>query len=795
MFAEVRVNRLLVCIECCSSHVAWCSNSLSSLRERFKLFEESSKDQMTKLEVELKVTSAQLREVSYANRDNAAQIAELKRSLETAAKESKSAKSRLETAEQSLGQLRIEREELQRDRTTRELQRSSSKSAIESFVRALQHILALVKLDAYPLDEALREVLRLTHAAFGAELALDRVLADEDEAEEFEEELDDDDILEAQRTRRTLRKNGLLLLLPPGDDDNSGGGVSDDGAISGERRLTQLTSMSKFRKSKLDKQVKQLQRDSENKSDVIRSLESALCEQADALALVSRTSEQQQERLERQANRIGMLLADVDATATVLADVRAAKRHAERDQRIAEMDRDAEIARALEMQRTLERTQRQFDLHDAASEDLLAKIWRAYEHELLMLSLRRDAAVQATVWTASHETQTLVPHRNPATERARISSMHLPAASPLAATFEDVLQQIHSHAKALLPDVADEGGWSLDSAIPLQKKQSDGLSSTVPVVQSAHRVGGGGRISDRTNAQHRKRYERTCGKQLRHADAQLLTGLPLLDPHQTLPPQAQAYPPHILRHVNEFGLRQDVLISPVYPPYFSDRSVHQPPLHPAVTHLKTPRKPEHSHRRYRQQQPQQDSPTDQGDERCRSPIPETAYNGNLRRRSPPSGRRQLLRHSSPPVESGPGDSGDTGLRYHRGFLRTGMEVLRNAVGFPEDDEDDDDSDAMSDGDADPRRRLMGGIGYSLSPRSPGRLEEAIRGHQKELDEQQSGAQRQRQRRREAYKKDDDVRGAASARDDGFSVDADVLKELGTSPFVPAVLYPLLPPHQ
>ncbi|TYZ65325.1 hypothetical protein PybrP1_004078 [[Pythium] brassicae (nom. inval.)] len=759
------------------------SKNLSSLRERFKLFEESSKDQLTKLEVELKITTAQLREVSYANRDNAALIAELKRSLEAAAKESKSAKGRLEAAEQSLGQLRSEKEELQRDHTRRELQRSSSKSAVETFVRALQHILALVKLDAYPFDEALRELLRLTHETFGAELALDRVLADEDEAEEFEEELDDDDVLEAQRTRRAL-----LLQLGAGDsDDGDGGDPAAPG--SGERRLTQLTSMSKFRKSKLDKQVKQLQRDTENKSDMIRSLESTLCEQADELARVTRTSEQQHKRLELQANRVGMLLADVDTTATALAGVHVAMQRAELAKRQAETDRDAEIERALEMQLALERTRRQSDMDGAASEDLLSKLWRAYEHQLLMLSLRRDAAVQATVPTASQEAQTLVPHRNPATERARVSAMLLPAADPLAATLEDVIQQINSHAKALLPDVA--GDLSLLPLAPHSKSnaenRSDGLESAVPVVHPAHRVGGGGRIRNATNLRYnRKRYDRTCEKQPRHAEQQLLMGLPLLERQQ---PQQQAYPPHIIRHVNEFGVHQDVLISPVYPPYFNDGTAHQTP-HSAATHSKAPRKPEHRHRRYRPQQ-QQDSQTGQGDERCGSPV-QAAHKGDSRRRSPRSGRQQPLRFASPPVESSPRDSGDTGLRYHRGFLRTGMEVLRNAGVFPEDDDDEDGDDSMSDSDADPRRS-MGGFGFSLSPPSPGRLEDAIRRYQKGLDEQQSGSQRQR--RREGHAKDEEVRGAAFARDDGFSVDADVLKELSNSPFVPAVLYPLLPPHR
>lgn len=764
------------------------SKSLSSLRERFKLFEENSREQMTKLEVELKVTSAQLREVSYANRDNAALIAELNKALEAAAKESMSAMRLQHEAEQRLVQLQREMGDLQRDKAAREEQRTASKHAIEGFVRSLQHILALVKLDEYPFDEALRELLRLAREAFGRDLDLDRVLDDEDEVEEFEEELDDDDVRDAQRSRRKLRKNGLLPPSSAGADDAAqDAGEGDDDEADGERHRSQITSMSKFRKSKLDKQVKQLQRDVGNKSDLIRSLEGVLCEQAEQLAQLTRVTEQQDARLKAETNRIGMLLADGDATAIALAGARAAQRYTELEKRRAEATRDVEIERRSRMQRALEDMQRQYDMQGAANEDLLGRIWREYEHYLLMLSLRRDEAVQATVTTADMQSQTLVPHRNPATERARVAAMHLPATSPTATAFEDVLQQINNHAKALLPEVATELSslhFTASSSLPAQQGSGGGLQSPVPVVHPAQRVGGGGRIRRVADAQHRKRYDRS-GRQTE----QLLMGLPLLDHQHYHQQQHQAHPPHIIRHVNEFGVRQDVLVSPVYPPYFTDGATRQPP--PAA-HSKTPKKPEHRHRRYMQQRQ-----SEQGDERCSSPTQPTSK--DPRRRSPQSGRRRAQRRDLSPddsssAEARPGDMGDTGLRYHRGFLRTGMEVLKRSVAFPEDEdeeeEDDngeDEDDSLSDeGPSRHRRaRILADFGASLSPRSPGRLESAIRGYQNELDEQQTEQQQQQQRlrRRPPASKDEQA-------DDGVSLDADVLKELSGSPFVPAVLYPL-----
>lgn len=772
--------------------------SLASLRERFKLFEENSKDQITKLEVELKVTNAQLREVSYANRDNTALIAELNKSLEVSSKELKSIKTRLEASEANFNHLKNEKEDLQRDHTQRELQRSTSKNAIEMFVQALQHILTLVKLDEYPFDEALRELLRLTQKTFGKELDIDKVLDDEDEAEEFEEELDDEDVDDERRTRRRLKKKGLLLGSEggvasgkPGASETGGGALDDE---DGQRRRTQVTSMSKFRKSKLDKQVKKLQRDAENKAELIQAFEGVICEQADQVAQLTRANELQEKKLEMNENQKGLLTADIDATAIVLYQVRTAKRSAEHAKRQAEINCDVEIERAMQMQLALENIRRQFDRQEATHEDLLAKIWREYEHYLLMLSLRRDKASQATVFTAEQSSQTLVPQRNPATERARIAAMHMPAANATATSFENVIQQINNNARGLLPEVAND-----IRLLQFSPRQHNGglmsghgderICSAVPVVHPAHRGGNGGGRSRREtdSSQYIHRYERTGGKQT--------TGLPMLDqqPLTTVIRRGGDHPtPHIIRHVNEFGVRQDVLISPVYPPFFQNGGPggrqHHGTLPSSSAHSKIPRKPENQRGHHQ--------PADQGDERSSSPR-QPAFARDPRRRSPNGAVKRRAMTDTVVEMMSSEDAGDTGLRYHRGFLRTGMEVLRSGSlqqEFPEDeDEDLDDSFILDEGTR--RGRMTGG---ALSPRSPGRLEEAIRGYQRELGDEALARQVRRPRFAE-YEKDDQVRPSARVRgpdasDDGFSMNADMVQELGNSPFVPAVLYPLLPPQ-
>ncbi|KAF1315692.1 hypothetical protein FI667_g15884, partial [Globisporangium splendens] len=608
------------------------------------------------------------------------------------------------------------------------------------------------------------------------------------EEEEFEEEFDEEDVLDAHRKRLKLRRKGIIL-----DDalngDQLGDRASDGGEIGDSlEKRSQVTRMSKFRKSKLDKLVKKLQRDLENKSELVQSLEGVICEQVDQMALLTRTNEQQERWLRLNENQKGMLFADIDAKAIVLFEVHNAKETAELKMRQVETDRDIEIERALKMQFALENMRRQFDMQSAQNEDLQSKIWREYEHHLLMLSLRREKEVQATVAIADQGSQTLVPQRNPANDRARISSMYMPAVNPAASTFEDIIQQINHTAKGLLPGVASD----ITSSHSSNEKHGStgGLNSAVPIILSTQR-------RRETDAQYRKRYERTRGQQSQGQGK----GLPAI---------GQGHTPHIIRHFNEFGMRQDVLVSPVYPLYFADQSSSNGLGGPAIsttrlqgspTTSKIPRKPtDQQHRRLQQV-------GGQGEERCSSPR-QSNYR-DPRRRSPRGINRKVRTQydQDTAVEPNAKEAGDTGLRYHRGFLQTGMEVLRGSSGqqqFPEDVSEGDDYDDSEDEDSedgyvqtrsDGRYRNFGQHESSLLPRSPGRLEVALRGYQGEQLEAHEQTRRGQLLR---HGKHDEVRTSSllqcGSDDDDNELDDDMIKELDHSSFVPAVLYPLLPPQ-
>lgn len=686
--------------------------SLASLRERFKLFEESSKDQVTKLEVELKVTSAQLREVSYANRDNTALIAELNKSLEISGKEVKNLKSRIDVSDQHFTQLKSEKEDLQREKLQRELQHSTSRQEIHNYIRALQHLLALVKLDEFPLDEALRELLRLTLETFGSELEISKVLEEEDEPRDFEEVYQDgeefDDFPATARRGRRSAQSGLVVK-----DDNGDYEVEYTDQDKDHPQRVQITRMSPFRKSKLDKLVKKIQRELELKGELVQSLEGVICSQADEMNQLTTVNERQERWLKLNQNQKGILMADLEATTMLLQEARREVRASEEHLQRAKIETAVETNRAIQINQALMSVRRQFDMQGATYEDILSTVRRGYEHYLLMLSLRRDKAVQATVYIAEQTTQTLVPQRNPATERIRMATQLMPSANPFSVVSDSIMEQIHNANRVLLPDVISEPPM----AIPLE----EALAAPRRIATRPDRASPPPTTHDHAKRSRPKQHEKQC---LQHKGRRQV---PDSAPSPSLPAIADLQP-RIIRHVNEFGRYHDVLVSPGYPPFFNSRK------------------------------PQRPARDESADERSDSPR---ANASKQKRGKLPS-------------------NGDGALRYHRGFLQTGMEVLRGSRAQDDRPNEDDDDDS----DQDDQDEVQ-------SPR--GRLETALRGHHTEQEQQQVSVRRPFR----SVLKHNETRKALGLNDDSDQdddVEGELAQEIRGSRFIPGILYPLLP-HQ
>ncbi|RLN27425.1 hypothetical protein BBJ28_00009864 [Nothophytophthora sp. Chile5] len=806
--------------------------------ERFKLYEANSKEQITKLEVEVKVANAQLREVTYVSRDNAAQIDNLTKALTLAGRETTVLKARIETSEKQFTELQNEKEDLQRDKKQLDLASSTSKNALSRFILSLQNMLALVKLDEFPLDEAIRELLQMVMDTFGEELDIEDVLDEDDKPKEIELEIHED-VEEEERVSRqrrdAARRKGIIKIEglrgeEEEEDEVTALELPKPGVVAEGQLVRRATArMSQFRKSKLDHLVNKLQRDLALKTELIESLESIVRDQSTQVSHLTLATKRQTRLLVLDECQKGMLVSDLETMTLVLFNVRAEKQATQFLLEQTRIDHVLQTNRAFQAEVALATLRRESDMQIIVYEDLQAKIWREYEHTLYMRSLRREKEVQATVMTADQFSQTLVPHRNPAMERPRMSSLYIPSNPP--GSSETLVQKISRAARELLPGVASD----MNSIVSLEgksKKTSRSHKSKPGLVKPLVSSPRAGRPKHRAQASQSGHHRRSRSPELRGAPTSINRGggastLPLLDDS----PIRAAAPSRIVHHVNEFGTRQDVLISPVYPPFFNasvqtvDRTElsPRPPAHPSP-HLRSksmPRKIDVD-KRLPANHLQLDTHYDERVDPARYPR----ANERQARRQP-----GVL-----PTDRAPPPSGSTAsLRYNRSFLRAGMEVLRNAgsngsplpypgeVDGQEDDEDssfsddqrsrgpygneedgesEEDMDEESGSDDEYGREQEMREALQDQPQSPSRLAAVVSGYRREqISQQESARQAQLQSPRRfvlesgrvgSGHKGDEVRKASEDDVGELDVDSELADETRDSPFTTAVLYPILP---
>ncbi|KAL4096143.1 hypothetical protein PRIC1_009507 [Phytophthora ramorum] len=745
--------------------------NVASLKERFKMYEATAKEQIIKLEVEVKVANAQLREITYVNRDNVAQIDQLAKSLSLSEKEATVLKNRIDESEQHVVELQTEKEDLQRNKTELALANSSSKNTLNRFILSLQNMLALVKLDEFPLDEAMRELLQMIMDTFGDELHLDNILAEDDKPVDIEVEVQEDVTEEerASRQRRAAaRRKGIISIEGSGDDTGDKGestAIAGDVVVEQAPTQREVVRMSRFRKSKLDHLVSKQLRDIALKADVITNLEAVVCDQLRHISHLTTTTRQQARVIMQYECHKSMLQSDLETTTQMLFDVRTDKQAVEFTLEQVRIDKVLQTNRAFQAEVAIASLRREFDKQVIANEDLMGQIWRKYEYDLYMRSLRRNKEVQATVMVADEQSQTLVPQRNPALERPRVTSLYIPADASGAT--ETLLEKISRATRELLPGVANE----MDAHFPVGRskrspKHQQNKQVLVRPLASSPRSS---RTQLRAQVSQEVGKRRQRGKHRSNTNSMEVgtSTLPLLD-DKSIGGQSQ-----IIHHVNEFGTRQDVLVSPARPPFFNEAAANRATSGPALS----PRPPAPQSPQARKPMPRKLS----ADKRL--PFNHLQLDTQYEERVESTGRQPTrspialpMAHHSPPSVT----TSTSTLRYSRSFLRAGMEVLRNAgsSGSPLPYPDGDDPSNASDNDSSEDDPVV----------SPSRLAMAVSRYNRDQLVQHQQAETLSPRRVFIDKVDqNDLRA-------GCEVDSELFEQDTLSPFTPAVLYPILP-HQ
>ncbi|KAG7389368.1 hypothetical protein PHYPSEUDO_010496 [Phytophthora pseudosyringae] len=747
--------------------------NVASLKERFKMYESTAKEQIIKLEVEVKVANAQLREVTYVNKDNVAQIDQLTNSLALAEKEATVLQTHIEESQRHVVELQADKEDLQRNKTALDLANSTSKHTLTRFILSLQNMLALVKLDEFPLDEAIRELLQLVQDTFGEDLNVHDVLGEEDQPVKIELQVQED-VAEEERTSRqrraAARRTGVISIdgLGGSDDDDEHEAEAAQAPSSTQR---QVIRMSRFRKSKLDHLVSKLQRDISLQGDAIASLESVVLDQNRQISQLTTTTRQQARVIVQFECQKGMQQSDLDTTTLMLWDVRAEKRAVEFTLEQARIDRELQTNRAFQAEVTLATLRREFDMQVIATEDLTAKIWHKYEHDLYMRSLRRDKEVQATVSVSDQPSQTLVPQRNPALERPRVPSQYIPADA--SGSSETLLQKISRATRELLPGVASEMDLHFTVGKPKRSPtaQQQHKRSLVRPLASSPRSS---RTQLRAQASHEEsRRRHPPGKRRSNAPTSSAAGptctLPLLDDKNG----GALSPSQVVHHVNEFGTQQNVLVSPARAPFSTEPPFARSPRPPA------PQSPTGRKAIARKLSADKRSPFNhltletQYEERVES----ADYSAR-----PPAIHLQVPARQCSPPSSTSSTSNSRTLRYSRSFLRAGMEVLRSTGSS------DSPLPYPNDGDAPTSEEESGSDEDDGPALSPSRLAAAVSRYNREQSALHDAARRAEAPSPVHYSDQDeqhDLRTGTETDEEGATQDR-------RSPFTAAVLYPIVP---
>ncbi|ETW01784.1 hypothetical protein, variant [Aphanomyces invadans] len=134
------------------------TSTLASQKQQSKLLDDASREQVEKMEMELRVVMGQMREMVYTRRENEAQINDLSKSLEANAVEMKLNKQRIEKGDKALAAMTFERDTLLRDKRIAQLEHSTNQAMVNRLNQATSQLMEKIRLNEVNYDEAMQEL-------------------------------------------------------------------------------------------------------------------------------------------------------------------------------------------------------------------------------------------------------------------------------------------------------------------------------------------------------------------------------------------------------------------------------------------------------------------------------------------------------------------------------------------------------------------------------------------------------------------------------------------------------------
>ncbi|OQR81560.1 hypothetical protein THRCLA_23347 [Thraustotheca clavata] len=130
----------------------------NAMKDRCKMVEDSAKEQIDKVEMELKVAMAQMREMAYVRRENETQINDLAKTIDVHIMETKIMRQRYEQSEKVTASLVLERDSLLREKRVIQLEYNANQLVMTKLQESTSSLMGRIRKHEVTFDEAISEL-------------------------------------------------------------------------------------------------------------------------------------------------------------------------------------------------------------------------------------------------------------------------------------------------------------------------------------------------------------------------------------------------------------------------------------------------------------------------------------------------------------------------------------------------------------------------------------------------------------------------------------------------------------
>ncbi|CAK4562820.1 unnamed protein product [Aphanomyces euteiches] len=395
------------------------TQNLAIQKQQSKLLDDASREQVEKMEIELRVVMGQMREMVYTRRENEAQISDLTKSLEASAVEIRLNKLRIEKGDKDLAAMTFERDTLLRDKRIAQLDQSTNKAMIQHLNHATAQLMEKIRLHEINYEEAMLELKVHCDNATKVSTSLSSTASGIDlHSPQQPSRQSSSSSPQSSTSNLPPSVSGLLnLLVLQGAMENGGNGGHSGTLGALDIRMNRRPRRRSFKGGAIPSQneytIVELTAKLKKRDETIRRMDATIEEGRLALHQKQLAILREKERCAEWKENVAMARADHDTYKWI-----ATTRYTALSLKCAEVesslrDYKGKVKTLRGCLRNYKTLLDHMGMHAEDSRGTLMILYRKF-------ITRRDQEVQATEPISDNSTQTYPPRRSPIKERAKL---------------------------------------------------------------------------------------------------------------------------------------------------------------------------------------------------------------------------------------------------------------------------------------------------------------------------------------------------------------------------------------